>query len=106
METESPARGALRLPADCSIAGIQAVYELIRQSLDLHREVALDCSAVDKADVTAVQLLISATRTADVQGGRLNLTDLSDKLQSTLQRAGVPPSAIVASLPSQPDETK
>lgn len=60
MEIEPSAQRQLRLPADCSIAGIRAVYDLIRQSLNLHPELEVDCSAVDKADVTSVQLLISA----------------------------------------------
>jgi phospholipid transport system transporter-binding protein len=79
----------LRLPADCSISGIRAVYELIRKSLRLQQQLEIDCSSVDKADLTSVQLLLSATRTADEQGGRLSLNAVSQTLRTTFQRAGV-----------------
>jgi phospholipid transport system transporter-binding protein len=86
IESTSP---PLRLPADCSISGIRAVYELIRRSLKLQHQLEIDCSSVDKADVTSVQLLLSATRTADEQGRRVNLTAVSPILRNTFQRAGV-----------------
>ncbi|HEY0327479.1 MAG TPA: STAS domain-containing protein [Rhodopseudomonas sp.] len=105
MEIQPP-QPTLRLPADCSIAGIRAVYELIRNLLSQQRDLQIDCSAVDKADVTSVQLLLSATRTADEQGGRLDLTDLSQNLRTTLQRAGVPSSAISERAGAEQSETK
>jgi phospholipid transport system transporter-binding protein len=89
----------LRLPADCSISGIRAVYELIRKSLKLQHKLEIDCSSVDKADVTSVQLLLSATRTANEQGRRVNLTAVSQTLRNTFQRAGVSTGAI-SDLPS------
>jgi ABC-type transporter Mla MlaB component len=91
MDIESP---LLRLPADCSISGIRAVYELIRKSLKLQHQLEIDCSSVDKADVTSVQLLLSATRTADEQGRRVNLTAVSQTFKNTFQRAGVSTGAI------------
>jgi phospholipid transport system transporter-binding protein len=94
MEIESIQQQPLRLPADCSISGIRAVYELILKSLKLSHRVEIDCSAVDKADVTSIQLLISATRTADHQGRRVNLTAFSQSLKNTFHRAGLSSSAL------------
>ena len=65
MESEPAPQPPLRLPADCSISGIRAVYELIRKSLTHQRQLEIDCSHVDKADVTSVQLLLSAIQVAD-----------------------------------------
>jgi ABC-type transporter Mla MlaB component len=83
----------LRLPADFSISGIRAVYDLIRDSLKLQQQLEIDGSSVDKADVTSVQLLLSATRTADDQGRRVSLTAVSQALRNTFQRAGIACSA-------------
>lgn len=105
MEIPPPSPGSLRLPADCSIASIREVHDLIRQSL-AQGHLEIDCSAVDKADVTSVQLLISATRTASEQGASLNLTALSQCLESTLQRAGVPAGAIAETSSPTSNEVK
>jgi phospholipid transport system transporter-binding protein len=103
-ESTSPA--PLCLPADCSIAGIREVYELIRSSLALRHQLEIDCSGVDKADITSVQLLLSATRTADDRGRRVNLTALSPSLENTFQRAGISSSAITTTPVAQPNEVK
>jgi phospholipid transport system transporter-binding protein len=94
MEIDSTPQTPLRLPADCSVSGIRAVYELIRKSLKLSHRLEIDCSGVDKADVTSVQLLLSATRTADHQGRRVNLTAFSQILKNTFHRAGISSSAL------------
>jgi ABC-type transporter Mla MlaB component len=106
MEIQPPSQGSLRLPADCSIATIREIHGLIRQSLASQGRLDIDCSAVDKADVTSVQLLISATRTACEQGASLNLTALSQCLESTLQRAGVPAGAIAETSSPTSNEVK
>ena len=80
---------SLRLPADCSIAAIRSVYDLIREAFGRQDRLEIDCSSVDKADLTSVQLLLSATRTADEQGRRLSLNAFSQTLRTTFQRAGV-----------------
>jgi ABC-type transporter Mla MlaB component len=96
-ETPAP----LRLPADFSISGIRAVYDLIRKSLKLQHQLEIDGSDVDKADVTSVQLLLSATRTADDQGRRVSLTAISQTLRNTFHRAGIASSAISGSSSEQ-----
>jgi phospholipid transport system transporter-binding protein len=78
-----------RLPADCSIGAIRAVYELICNALRGQTRLELDCSGVDKADVTSVQLLISAAKTARQRGNRVHLTSVSEGLRSAIRRSGV-----------------
>jgi len=79
----------LRLPADCSIGGIRAVYDLICKSLNSHSKLELDCSGVDKADVTSVQLLVSTAKSARHVGNAVSLTAISEALRSAIARAGV-----------------
>jgi anti-anti-sigma regulatory factor len=94
MDIESDPLRSLRLPADCSIAGIRDVHDMICTTLGSQDALEIDCSGVEKADVTAVQLLLSTAKTAQQQGFRLNLTAISPVLQATIERAGVLSAAI------------
>ncbi len=79
---------SLRLPADCSIAAIRGVYELIREAFGRQQRLEIDCSSVDKADVTSIQLLLSTARTGRAQGRSVVLNSLSQTLRNTIRRAG------------------
>ncbi len=46
-------KSLLRLPADCSIAAIRGVYDLVREAFHRQHAVEIDCSGVAKADVTS-----------------------------------------------------
>jgi anti-anti-sigma regulatory factor len=94
MEIESDPFRSLRLPADCSIAGIRDAHDLICTTLGSQDALEIDCSGVEKADVTAVQLLLSTAKTAQQQGCRLNLTAISPALQASIERAGIPSGAM------------
>ena len=48
----------------------------------------IDCSSVAKADVTSIQLLLSAAKTGEAQGRPLVLTAFSQSFRNTLRRAG------------------
>jgi ABC-type transporter Mla MlaB component len=94
-DSSKQARGLLRLPADCSIASIRGVYDLVRDAFRRQDRLEIDCSDVDKADVTSVQLLISTAKTASLEGRPVVLTAVSQALRNTFQRAGVPADAII-----------
>jgi ABC-type transporter Mla MlaB component len=79
---------ALQLPADCSIASIRSVHELVRDVFRRQDQLEIDCSGVNKADVTSIQLLLSMAKTSRAQGRRLTLTAFSQTLRNTLRRAG------------------
>ena len=96
----------LRLPADCSIVAIRNVYDSICTALRYHDRLEIDCSGVDKADVTSIQLLLSTTRTAHLQGRHVDLTDISEALLATFQRAGLSTDAMQASCSDQLSESK
>lgn len=90
----SNSRWSLRLPADCSIAAIRNVYDLVLDAFRRQDKLEIDCSNVDKADVTSVQLLLSTAKTANLQGRPIIWTSVSQTLRNTFQRAGVPSDAI------------
>jgi anti-anti-sigma regulatory factor len=81
-------KSAIRLPVDCSIAAISGVYDLIREAFSRQESLEIDCSSVDKADVTSIQLLLSAAKTGQAQGRRVVLTAFSQSFRNTLRRAG------------------
>jgi ABC-type transporter Mla MlaB component len=86
---------SLRLPADCTIAAIRGVYELIREAFSRHDRLEIDCSSVDKADLTSIQLLLSTTKTGEVQGRKVVLTAISQALRNSLRRAGFVSEAMI-----------
>jgi phospholipid transport system transporter-binding protein len=89
MEIQQEPQQSLRLPADCSIGGIRVAYDLLCSALKGQQGLELDCSAVEKADVTSVQLLLSTAKTARHLGNRVSLTAVSAVLRSAIKRAGV-----------------
>jgi anti-anti-sigma regulatory factor len=95
MENPSDSNWSLRLPADCSIAAIRHVYELVRDAFRRQDRLEIDCSSVDKADVTSIQLLLSTTKTANQQGRTVVLTAISKALRNTLRRAGFSSDALI-----------
>ena len=106
MEIEQDSQQPLRLPADCSIGGIRVVYDLICKALSDQNRLELDCSGVDKADVTGVQLLISTAKTARHFGNRVSLTAVPEVLRSAIKRAGVSSRAMPDSQSAQEGEIK
>jgi len=106
MEIKQEPQQSLRLPADCSIGGIRIVYDLICKALTGQHRLEIDCSGVDKADVTSVQLLVSTAKTARHLGNRVSLTAISEVLRSAIQRAGVSSRAMPDSHSVQQTEVK
>ncbi len=88
-------RWSLRLPADCSIAAVRSVYDLIREAFGREQRLEIDCSNVDKADVTSIQLLLSTAKTGAAQGRPVVLTSFSQSLRNTLRRAGFASEAMI-----------
>ncbi len=101
---QEPPPPSLRLPADCSIGGIRVAYELVCKALAGQKGLELDGSAVEKADVTSVQLLISTAKTARHFGNRVSLTAVSTVLRSAIKRAGVAKPAMPDCHPVHPPE--
>ena len=88
-------KSLLRLPADCSIASIRSVCELVKQAFGRQEPLRIDCSNVDKVDVTSIQLLLSTAKTGEAQGRPVVLTAFSQTLRSALRRAGFSTDAMI-----------
>ncbi len=88
MQNPMEQKCSLRLPADCSIAAIRGVYDLIWDAFNRRDALEIDCSDVAKADVTSIQLLLSTAKTGQAQGRPVVLTAFSQSFRSTLRRAG------------------
>ena len=87
METTSGSE-PVRLPADCSVGAIRSTYEMIRDASGRQQRLDIDGSAVEKADITLIQLLLSLIKTRQAQGRAIGLRAFSQTLRQTLQRAG------------------
>jgi ABC-type transporter Mla MlaB component len=61
---------------------------LVQEAFRRRETLEIDCSSVAKADVTSIQLLLSAARTGQTQGRRVVLTSFSEAFRNTLRRAG------------------
>ena len=88
MQNQMEPKWSLRLPADCSIAAIRGVYDLIRDAFNRRDALEIDCSDVTKADVTSIQLLLSTAKTGQAEGRSVVLTAFSQSFRNTLRRAG------------------
>lgn len=78
-----------RLTGDGLLARADALHAELCRLLAPGDAVTLDLSGVVAADISFVQLLVSASRTAARDGGCLTLTGLSPKLEAALALAGV-----------------
>jgi len=106
MDSQPQRSHSLRLPVDCRIGAIRNVYDAICGALLRSDSVEIDCSGVDKADLTSIQLLLSTTKTAQQQGRQVNLTDISHALELTLQRAGLSHDTLLPDPSHEMDRTK
>ncbi len=88
MQNPTEAKWSLRLPADCSIAAIRGVYDMIREAFGRQDSLEIDCSSVAKADVTSIQLLLSTAKSGEAEGRPVVLTAFSQAFRNTLRRAG------------------
>jgi anti-anti-sigma regulatory factor len=88
MPEATVSKWCLQLPADCSIAAISDVCDLIREAFGHQDRLEIDCSSVDKADVTSIQLLLSTAKTGRAKGRAVVLTSMSPTMRNAIRRAG------------------
>ena len=85
---------AIRLALDGSLTvrGIAAVRETVLEALAKHAAVEVDCSAADAIDLSLIQLLLAARRSAQAAGKSLSLATPADgKLRRALEQGGFLP---------------
>ena len=81
--------GCLSLEGDCTIGRAVEVHALVGETLVRPGPRALDVAAVTQADITFVQLVVSASKTLEARGDTVSLVRPSDGLTATFERAGL-----------------
>lgn len=84
-----PEAAALVLPQDCSVRAIAALAGTAREAFAAGTGLRLDGSRVENADITLVQLVVSAQRSFEAQSFPFALVDPSPAILSAFSRAGV-----------------
>ena len=77
------------LTGDALLGRAEAFHARLAALLAPGGDVALDLSGITAADLSFVQLLVSAAVTADRAGQALTLSATSPQLRATLARAGL-----------------
>lgn len=81
---------SLQLSGELGLRGIEALKAGIAAALAGYDAVVIDATAVESADTSAIQLLLSAQKTANADGKALSLTAAaSGPLVSTLVKLGL-----------------
>jgi ABC-type transporter Mla MlaB component len=79
---------SLTLSGELGLRGIDALKAEIAAALSDHEAVAIDTAAVESAYTSAIQLLLSAQKTANADGKALTLT-ATGPLAKTLMALGL-----------------
>lgn len=81
----------IRMSGDCTVRAIRTLHGEIVAGLASATDLVLDCTDIERADITFVQLVVSAAGTAERQAKRLTLVDVPDTVQGAFARAGLTP---------------
>jgi anti-anti-sigma regulatory factor len=97
------------LPGKLTVATVEETHAKLREALAGDSAVTLDCSQASEIDVTFLQLLVSAQRSAARAGKTVRLTaPPSGALAEAMQRCGFPSAGATSALaeilppPSEP----
>lgn len=82
---------SLRLSGDCGLRAIGALRDELAVALAASSAVEIDCAQAERIDLSFVQLVVSAARTARGADKRLAVTNLSEAAQAAFARAGLCP---------------
>lgn len=79
----------LRLSGDCGLRGISALRNDVIAALSSATILEIDCAAADRIDLSFVQLVTSAARTAKGESKQIRVTNLPEAGQAAFARAGL-----------------
>ncbi|WP_375456911.1 STAS domain-containing protein [uncultured Methylobacterium sp.] len=82
---------SLRLSGDCGLRAIHALRDELAVALAASSAVEIDCAQAERIDLSFVQLVVSAARTARGADKRVAVTNLSEAAQAAFARAGLSP---------------
>ena len=79
----------VNMPTDCSLRSIRPLHAEMVAAFKSDGDLAIDCSAITTCDITGIQLLVSAAKTAEASGRVMRLDGVPDVLSVALDRAGL-----------------
>lgn len=72
-----------------TVRNIQAAYDRLTEAIAEYQTIEVDCDGISELDLSLIQLLLAAKRSADKSGKSLSLAaPAAGKLRSALDRAG------------------
>ena len=77
------------LADDCTVTHINNSYQMLVEAFERQGPIVVDLSQVAAADVTLIQLILSASRTAALQDRAFSLKSVPNRLQAVLGSAGI-----------------
>ncbi|MEE7505366.1 STAS domain-containing protein [Methylobacterium sp. C33D] len=83
------------LGSDCTIRTVRSLHDTLTAALAGAGRLTLDCAAVERADVTFVQIVLAADTTARRRASGIALVNVPPAVESAFQRAAI-------ALPSAP----
>ncbi len=83
----------LTMPADCTLRNALSLQGALLAALDGAAGLVLDCAAIERVDVTFVQLVVAAARSSAGRGIRVDLSNRPDAVETAFRRAGFAPRA-------------
>ena len=82
----------VKLSGSQTIREAELVAQTLREALESHDGILLDCEEIEEADLTFLQLVIAGRRSATAQGKKLGLTATArGPLLAALDSAGIRP---------------
>jgi phospholipid transport system transporter-binding protein len=82
----------VRLPATQTIREAEATVQILRDALDSSDDILLDCEEIEETDLTFLQLVIAARKSATARGKSFGLTTTArGTLLAALDCAGIRP---------------
>ncbi len=77
------------LHGDCIVSDINRSYRTLVEAFQSEGSIVIDLSKIEAADITLVQLIVSASKTATQQGREFSLISVPKIFEDTLLLAGV-----------------
>lgn len=88
MGSSMSSKSIVILKEDCSIKNARRIVVTIREVFDRGEHAAVDCSGVEQADISFIQLLVASQKTFHSRGLRFEIVNPADPLLAAMARAG------------------
>jgi len=79
----------IQMRGECDVRNVREHHAMILDALRDRDDLGIDASGVEHADITFVQLLVSAAKTGEAARKRVRLVAVSDPLRAAFARAGL-----------------